>query len=602
MRKILSILVFLLFISASHAQIVEPVKWKHDVVFNNDSLLTLTLEAVVDSGWHLYGTEMKADGPVKTAISYENAKPLSELRVEGEPKSVYDEMFLDTVVFFENKVFFVQQYQLLDKQADFDVLFMACNNEQCTPPNHYKFRVNSPNIAVSQRNSTSHSDNGLLWIFLMGLLGGLIAIFTPCVWPIIPMTVSFFIKRQEREAKSEKQGHNAIKDALLYGLAIVIIYVSLGVLITLLMGASALNDISTNAWLNLFFFALLVVFALSFFGLFEITLPASWSTRLSNQSSSKAGFLSILLMAFTLVIVSFSCTGPIIGTLLVEVADKSILAPTIGMLGFAITLALPFAFCALFPKMIKKLPKSGGWMNRLKVTLAFVELAFALKFFSVADMVEGWGLLSRETFIVIWIIIFLLLGLYLLGVYRFPHDDDETHISVPRFLLAFASLAFALYMVPGLFGAPVKAISAFAPPAQEQVEKWKRSSTQTDMYNFKSDKPILLDFSGFGCVNCRKMEATVFANSQVAERLKNYEIITLMVDDKEDLATPIAVEENGKQITLETIGEKWSYVQRSLFGSNAQPFYIQLSPDGEIISRPYGYDEDVDDFLNWLKY
>ena len=621
---------FLLLCLSVEAQIVEPVKWQHRVEWDSDSVFTLTIEAQIDKGWHLYATEMKADGPVKTAITAKNAKAISPLNAEGKLHSQYDEMFLDTVAYYENKVIFKQQWQALDDSCKFDVIFMACNDVQCTPPNHYIFSVNGLDSDLRQNEerdsdlrqneergsdlrqnegnphpelvSESHLDSSLWTIFLLGLLGGLIAIFTPCVWPIIPMTVSFFIKKQERISKTKGRGNRALKDALLYGLAIIIIYVGLGLIITLLMGASALNDISTNAWLNLFFFVLLVVFALSFFGAFEITLPASWSTKLTNASSSKAGFLSVLLMAFTLVIVSFSCTGPIIGTLLVEVSSNSFLAPTVGMLGFSITLAIPFALCALFPNIIKRLPKSGGWMNRLKVTLAFVELAFALKFFSVADMVEGWGLLSRETFIVLWIIIFLLLGLYLLGVYRFPYDDEDTHISVPRFMLAFASLAFALYMIPGLFGAPVKAISAFAPPATAQVEQWKRSSKQSDMFDFKADKPILLDFSGFGCVNCRKMEAAVFANPQVAERLKNYEIITLMVDDKERLAEPIVVEENGKQITLETIGEKWSYVQRSRFGSNAQPFYIQLSPEGETISKPYGYDEDIDDFLDWLKY
>ena len=448
----------------------------------------------------------------------------------------------------------------------------------------------------------------------MGLLGGLLAIFTPCVWPIIPMTVSFFLKRAG--ASSGQTASKGIRDAVLYGLAIIIIYVGLGLLITVIFGASALNALSTNAVVNLIFFALLLLFAASFFGAFELTLPASWSTKLDSKASSTGGFLSILFMAFTLVIVSFSCTGPIIGTLLVEAAGKSLLAPALGMLGFAIALALPFSLFALFPGILKRLPKSGGWMNRFKVTLAFLELALSLKFLSVADLAYGWHILDREVFISLWIVIFALLGLYLLGLIAFPHDDDSNRkTGVTRFFLAVLSLSFAIYMIPGLWGAPLRAISAFAPPMSTQ--DWTFGSSAVaysgstvhfdDMdkglaYAREHNMPIFLDFNGYGCVNCRKMEAAVLSKPQVEARLRNYVFISLIVDDKTRLDEPILVLENGKERTLRTIGDKWSYLQRSVYGANAQPYYIQLSPDGTKLSDSYSYDENIDKFLQWLIY
>ena len=448
----------------------------------------------------------------------------------------------------------------------------------------------------------------------MGLLGGLLAIFTPCVWPIIPMTVSFFLKRAG--ASSGQTAGKGIRDAVLYGLAIIIIYVGLGLLITVIFGASALNALSTNAVVNLIFFALLLLFAASFFGAFELTLPASWSTKLDSKASSTGGFLSILFMAFTLVIVSFSCTGPIIGTLLVEAAGKSLLAPALGMLGFAIALALPFSLFALFPGILKRLPKSGGWMNRFKVTLAFLELALSLKFLSVADLAYGWHILDREVFISLWIVIFALLGLYLLGLIAFPHDDDSNRkTGVTRFFLAVLSLSFAIYMIPGLWGAPLRAISAFAPPMSTQ--DWTLGSSAVassgstvhfdDMdkglaYAREHNMPIFLDFNGYGCVNCRKMEAAVLSKPQVEARLRNYVFISLIVDDKTRLDEPILVLENGKERTLRTIGDKWSYLQRSVYGANAQPYYMQLSPDGTKLSDSYSYDENIDKFLQWLIY
>ena len=445
------------------------------------------------------------------------------------------------------------------------------------------------------------------------------------------MTVSFFIKR----GGADKGTTNAsvIRDAILYGLSIVIIYVVLGLLVTLIFGASALNALSTNAVVNIIFFLILVLFAASFFGAFEITLPSSWSTALNSKSGNTTGFLSILLMAFTLVIVSFSCTGPIIGTLLVEAAGKSLMAPAMGMLGFAIALALPFSLFAMFPSVLKKLPKSGGWMNTFKVTLAFLELALALKFLSVADLAYGWHILDREVFVALWIIIFTLLGLYLLGLIAFPHDDDDHRkTSVPRLFLAIISLAFAMYMVPGLWGAPLRAISAFAPPMSTQ--DWVMSSggsgvqasavqvsgeyktmsvhdgqiTFTDYeegmaYAKENNMPVFLDFNGFGCVNCRKMEAAVLSKPEVAEHMHKYVLISLIVDDKTKLEEPIVLEENGKTTTLKTVGDKWSHMQREQYQSNAQPYYVQLDADGnKIVETSYAYDEDIEKFLKWLAY
>jgi thiol:disulfide interchange protein DsbD len=401
-------------------------------------------------------------------------------------------------------------------------------------------------------------------------------------------------------------------------MSIVIIYVGLGLLVTLVFGASALNALSTNAVVNIIFFLILVVFAASFFGAFEITLPSSWSTALNSKSGNTTGFLSILLMAFTLVVVSFSCTGPIIGTLLVEAAGKSIMAPAMGMLGFAVALALPFSLFAMFPSVLKKLPKSGGWMNTFKVTLAFLELALALKFLSVADLAYGWHILDREVFVALWIIIFTLLGLYLLGLISFPHDDnDHRKTSVSRLFLAIISLAFAMYMVPGLWGAPLRAISAFAPPmsTQDWVMTPGGSGVQHSeqivfedydegmAYAKEHNMPVFLDFNGYGCVNCRKMEAAVLTKPEVAEHMHKYVLISLIVDDKTKLAEPITVEENGNTITLETIGDKWSYMQRSQYQANAQPFYVQLDANGnKIVETSYAYDEDIEKFLEWLKY
>ena len=589
MKRLATILFAVIAIAlTATAQIVQPIKWTGAV--EGDSV---KLTATIEQGWHLNIIELG----------------------DGFYMDEYEGTFTETVA----------------KADTIRVRYNACDDKMCTAPETWEFVSNSDSGLVSNSDSglTAEGGQSIWWIFVMGLLGGLLAIFTPCVWPIIPMTVSFFIKRGG--AAKGTTNAQVVRDAVLYGLSIVIIYVGLGLLVTLIFGASALNALSTNAVVNIIFFLILVLFAASFFGAFEITLPSSWSTALNSKSSNTTGFLSILLMAFTLVIVSFSCTGPIIGTLLVEAAGKSLLAPAMGMLGFAIALALPFSLFAMFPSVLKKVPKSGGWMNTFKVTLAFLELALALKFLSVADLAYGWHILDREVFVSLWIVIFSLLGCYLLGLISFPHDDeDQRKTSVPRLFLAIISLSFAMYMVPGLWGAPLRAISAFAPPMTTQDWVMTPGTTtgnyQLSTVNYKTmtnhggqitftdydegmafakenNMPVFLDFNGFGCVNCRKMEAAVLSKPEVAEHMHKYVLISLIVDDKTKLEEPITVEENGKAVTLKTIGDKWSHMQRAHYQSNAQPYYVQLDADGNrIVEGSYAYDEDIEKFLNWLKY
>ena len=592
MKKIMTIFAVMAIALTAQAQLVQPIKWAGEIV--GDSV---RLTATIEKGWHLNIIELG----------------------DGFYIDEYEGTFTETVA----------------KADTIRVRFNACDDKMCTAPENWEFVALGDEAIVDKAKGDETKDGetakSIWWVFVMGLLGGLLAIFTPCVWPIIPMTVSFFIKRGG--AAKGTTNAQVVRDAVLYGLSIVIIYVGLGLLVTLIFGASALNALSTNAVVNIIFFLILVLFAASFFGAFEITLPSSWSTKLNSKSSNTTGFLSILLMAFTLVIVSFSCTGPIIGTLLVEAAGKSLLAPAMGLLGFAIALALPFSLFAMFPSVLKKLPKSGGWMNTFKVTLAFLELALALKFLSVADLAYGWHILDREVFVALWIVIFTLLGLYLLGLISFPHDDeDHRKTSVPRLFLAIISLAFAMYMVPGLWGAPLRAISAFAPPMTTQdwvmsagsqaigqsgdqaIGEYKTMSnhggqiTFTDYdegmaYAKENGMPVFLDFNGFGCVNCRKMEAAVLSKPEVAEHMHKYVLISLIVDDKTKLEEPITVEENGKNVTLKTVGDKWSHMQRAYYQSNAQPYYVQLDADGnKIVETSYAYDEDIEKFLEWLAY
>ena len=525
MKRILTILLAFLPLFAA-AQMVQPVKWSGETI--GDSV---RLKAAIEPGWHMNIIEF------------------------GERE--FDEEFADSFVI------------TLAANELTPIRYNACDDKMCTAPEVWSYSE-----AVLQQSGPtaerSNSASGLLIIFLMGMLGGLLAIFTPCVWPIIPMTVSFFLKKG-----------GGLKDAVLYGISIIVLYVGLGLMVTILFGASALNDLSTNAIVNIFFFALLVVFALSFFGLFEITLPDSWSTALDNKARSTGGFLSILLMAFTLVIVSFSCTGPIIGTLLVEAAGKSLLAPAIGMLGFAIALALPFSLFAMFPQWMKQAPKSGDWMTSFKVVLAFLELALSLKFLSVADLAYGWGILPRWLFIAIWIACFAGIGIYLLWNIK----NVTTTRKIIRLICIIPSFAFAGYLVPGLWGAPVKAISAFAPPQEIEGREVFTDYEEGLAYARQAGKPIIIDFTGYGCVNCRKMEAYVLDDDSVKERLKNYVFIELFVDDKRD-----------------GIGDRNSRIQREKFGSNAQPFFVQLDQNGQQIAEPMAFTTDPTEFLEWLKY
>ena len=481
-----------------------------------------------------------------------------------------------------------------------------------TSPKASDSLTDSPNLwspVIDQLKSfgdatVSAADTSWLFIFFAGFLGGLIALLTPCVWPMIPMTVSFFLKRTKDRKK-------AIRDAITYGLSIIVIYLVMGLLITGIFGASALNDLSTNAIFNILFFLLLVVFAVSFFGAFELVLPASWTSKLDSKADSTTGVLSIFFMSFTLVLVSFSCTGPIIGTLLVQAASMgTAVGPAIGMFGFALALSIPFSVFAIFPNMLQSMPKSGGWLNSVKVVLGFLELALALKFLSVADLAYGWRLLDREAFIVLWIVIFSLLGVYLLGKIKFSHDSEVKYVSVPRLFMAIISFAFAIYMVPGLWGAPLKAISAFAPPLYTQDFNLYKNEVHAAFDDYESgmayakkvNKPVMIDFSGFGCVNCRKMEASVWTDPKVKQMLENdYVLITLMVDDMTKLPQPIEIQENGKTRKLKTIGDKWSYLQRSKFGSNAQPFYILLNDEGQPLGPSYAFNEDVSKYIQFLQ-
>ncbi|MBR3090172.1 MAG: thioredoxin family protein [Prevotella sp.] len=603
----------------------------------------------------------------------EGAQPMGGLIKQGKEISEEDQIFGMRLSYFENAVTFIQKYKITAKTYNIKgyLEFGACNDEMCMPPSTVEFEysgkgpeeapaaepakdeaatpaaadaalatalaagtptdtaaadslaatvpavIDSALVASSQDkwwqpsvdelkalNGGNISDRSWLYIFLMGLLYGLLAVFTPCVWPIIPMTVSFFLKR----SKDKKKG---IRDAITYGISIIVIYLALGLLVTAIFGAQTLNDLATNAVFNLIFCALLVVFALSFFGWFELTLPSSWTNKVDNKASETSGLLSIFLMAFTLTLVSFSCTGPIIGLLLVETTTSgNWMGPAIGMLGFAIALALPFTLFALFPTWLKQAPKSGSWMNTIKVVLGFIELAFALKFFSVADLAYGWRLLDREVFLALWIAIFLFLGLYLIGILKFQSDQgSDKAMPVPCIMLGLVSIAFAVYMVPGLWGAPCRAVSAFAPPLYTQDFNLNTKEVRAAYTNYEegmaaakaSGKPVMLDFTGFGCVNCRKMEIAVWTDPTVADKLnKDYVLISLFVDDKTPLDQPIEVQYNGKKRTLRTIGDKWSYLEEMKFGHLTQPLYVLVDNDGNPMTRSFSYKEDVGEYLKFL--
>ncbi len=664
MKQIRNIFVLaLLFVAQmAFAQMANPVTVKSSIKETSDKEAVISFDANIDMGWHMYSTQVVEDGPTPTTINVETisgAKLDGPLQTKAKPIQKFEEMFGANVFFFERTATFLQKLTLTGgkyKVAGY-LEYGACNDKSCIPPSRTEFSFEGETKADASANdeesqpeeekaeeveeavestdsvaadslsevaatvadeglwapvidqlqafeNKSTTNNSLWQIFLLGILGGLVALITPCVWPIIPMTVSFFLKR----SGDQKKG---IRDAIIYGISIVVIYLALGLIVTAIFGASALNALSTNAIFNIFFFLLLVVFAASFFGAFELQLPASWSTAVDSKAEKTGGLLSIFLMAFTLTLVSFSCTGPIIGFLLVEVSTTgTILAPAIGMLGFALALALPFTLFAIFPSWLKQMPKSGGWMNTVKVVLGFVELFFALKFLSVADLAYGWHILDRETFLALWIALALLLAIYLMGFLKFPHDDDDRHIGVTRFFLALISLAFAIYMIPGLWGAPLKAISAFSPPMSTQDFNLQPSEVKVQSNDYdlgmqlakQNHKPVIIDFTGYGCVNCRKMEAAVWTNPEVTDLLSNeYVLIQLFVDDKTPLPETITVNENGQERKLRTVGDKWSYLQSSKFGANAQPFYVLIDNEGNPLSASYSFDEEVDHYLKFLK-
>ncbi len=670
-RSILAFLFIVSFIFQGFAQ--DPTEWKFSLEDKGNGEIELVANVAIEQGWYIYGTDIPDGGPYPTSLSIDRVE--GAVAVGGfEPRdsklnSGYDAIFEMTIGSYEGAAKFVQRFKVTDKAKfvlEGDIRSQACNGSECTPPLPVDFAFKSSDlpatVVATSASTTSVTDDAavatettdeesveaaememtplnlsaessdisgnplwkpvveelqdyglkgsikgksLWWVFIAGFLGGFIALLTPCVWPLIPMTVSFFLKRNKANRKK------AISDAVLYGVSIIVIYVLLGLSITAIFGASALNDLSTSAVFNIIFFALLVFFAISFFGAFDLVLPASWTNKMDSRADSATGMLSIFFMAFTLALVSFSCTGPIIGTLLVEAATSgSMIAPAIGMFGFALALSIPFSFFAIFPSFLESMPKSGGWLNSVKVVLGFLELALALKFLSVADLAYGWGILDRETFLVLWIVIFALLGLYLLGKLKLPNDSDLPHVSVTRLFLSIISLSFAVYMVPGLWGAPLKSISAFAPPMYTQdfnlydgAVDAKTLDYETGMAIAKQqNKPVLIDFSGYGCVNCRKMEASVWTDPRVKSLIDDeYILITLMVDDKTKLPEIIEVEESGRTSKLKTIGDKWSYLQRHKFGSNSQPFYVVLDADGMPLSPSYAFDENPDNYVEFLQ-
>ena len=684
-RNTLFILFTLLFSLTAMAQ-QNPVHFSVQQKQVSPTEVEVIFTAKIDQGWHVYSTNLPADGPTSASLHVDKAEgltPVGKLTTRGKELNVYDKTFEMKLRYFENSVGFVQRYKITAKTYSIKgyLEYGACNDEMCLPPTQveFNFKGNGPASApaatptaanaekektttaatdvaadglsaltamtadtakkadvlpvdtagplkqenaqvnadvnlwqpvikeLSAFNSTKDSTNSSLWsIFFMGVLGGFIALLTPCVWPIIPMTVSFFLKRAKDDRKK------GIRDAVTYGLSIIVIYMGLATLVTWAFGPQKLNELATNAPFNVFFFLLLVVFAFSFFGWFELRLPSSWGNAVDNKASATTGLLSIFLMAFTLSLVSFSCTAPVVGLLLVQAATSGDwVAPAVGMFGFALALALPFTFFALFPTLLKKAPKSGSWMNMIKVVLGFIELAFSLKFLSVADLAYGWHILDRETFLSIWIVLFGLLGLYLIGKLKFPHDDpDQKAMPVPAIMLGLCSLAFSVYMLPGLWGAPCKAVSAFAPPINTQDFNLAPQTVHAAYTDYDegmraaaaAGKPVLVDFTGFGCVNCRKMEASVWTDSRVADKLnKDYVLISLYVDDKTPLKQPVEVKlPDGTSRTLRTIGDKWSYLEQTKFGYLAQPFYVPLDNAGKPLNGSFSFKEDVPAYLEFL--
>ena len=672
MKRLYLTMLALLLMVAAQAQMADPVHFSSELKMLKGNEAEILFKATIDPGWHVYSTDLGDSGPIEATFTVEKmtgAELVGKLKPVGKEIKKFDAMFGMELRFFENAAIFSQKIRFTQSQYDIDgyLEFGACNDESCLPPTQVTFRksgevklttdkaieekekpqakeevavveevaaadtTQADTVAVAavapqgpedtdlwtpvidELRTMGDSDNianqSLLYILLMGFVGGLLAVCMPCIWPIIPMTVSFFLKR----SKSDKG--KGIRDAFTYGISIIVIYLALGLCVTALFGSDTLNAMSTNAVFNIFLFLLLVVFALSFFGWFEIKLPDSWANSVDTKASATSGLISIFLMAFTLVLVSFSCTAPIIGLLLVETTTSgNWLAPALGMLGFAIALALPFTLFALFPSWLKQAPKSGSWMNTIKVVLGFVELAFALKFFSVADLAYGWHLLDREVFLSLWIVIFALLGAYLCGWLKFQSDvenGEQKPMPVVCIMGGLVSLAFAVYLVPGLWGAPCKAVSAFAPPMNTQDFNLNTKTVEARFTDYEQGmavakaegKPVLVDFTGFGCVNCRKMEAAVWTDPQVADLITNdFVLISLYVDDKTPLAEPFEVtDQQGETKTLRTVGAKWSYLQSHKFGANAQPFYVILDNEGKPLCGSRAYKEDIPEYIQFLK-
>ena len=655
----------LLMVLTAMAQMEDPVKFSAEIKTGKTAEAEIVFSGRIEAGWHIYSTDLGSSGPTEASFHVNKADGIElvgKLMPRGNEKSHFDAMFGMNVRYFEGTAQFVQKIRFTKPTYTIDAYleYGVCSDENCLPPGEVALKKSgkSPAVAAatepaaaevaetaapvvadstvapadsavapvtastetlwwqpvteqlealdSEANIANHS---LWYIFIVGFIGGLLALVMPCIWPIIPMTISFFLKR----AKDDRR--KGIKDAMTYGLSIVVIYLGLGLLITAIFGPSKLNELSTSAVFNVILFLLLLVFAFSFFGWFEIKLPDRWANAVDSKASSTTGLISIFLMAFTLVLVSFSCTAPIIGLLLVQtVTTGDWLAPTIGMLGFALALALPFTLFALFPSWLKSAPRSGSWMTTIKVVLGFVELAFSLKFLSVADLAYGWHLLDREVFLSLWIVIFGAMGLYLIGKLKFQEDavggEIDKPMPVPCIMAGLCAIAFAIYMVPGLWGAPCKAISAFAPPINTQDFNLNTKTVEAHYHSYEEGmaaakaqgKPVLIDFTGFGCVNCRKMEAAVWTDPTVADMLNNqYVLISLYVDDKTPLAEPVEVSLNGQQRTLRTVGDKWSYLQASKFGANAQPYYIAIDNDGRPLNHAYGFKEDVAAYIDYLQ-
>jgi thiol:disulfide interchange protein len=673
-RRLFSIGVLILLSSVIlHAQ--NPISWDFTLSDAGNGEINILAKATVEQGWYMYDTNIPEGGPNPTMIEFDEIKgavPVGEFKsIDKKAKVKFDEIFMMEIGSFTNSVTFAQKLKVTDKSS-FSVIgnvrAQACNDQTCTPPLPVDFSFTDSNLPATlvitatssddvsgnqnevvtgnetadindagsisgnesaRSNVTLESvDRDLLWtpvieelqelsdgedlanaslisIFLKGLIWGFAALLTPCVWPMIPITVSFFLNR------NKKSRRKAIQDASIYGLSIIIIYVTLGLLITAIFGASALNNLATSPIFNLIFFALLITFAFSFMGAFELVLPASWTNKMDSKVDSSKGFLSLFFMAFTLALVSFSCTGPIIGWLLVDAATHgNLMAPTVGMFGFALALSIPFTLFAIFPSWLKTLPKSGSWLNTVKVVLGFIVLAVSLKFLSVADLSSGWGLLDRDIFLAIWIVLFVVLGVYLLGKIKLKGDSDINNVSLTRLILAMLSFAFAVYMVPGLWGAPLKPLSAIAPPLSTLDFNLTGESKglifddyEAGMaYAAREGKPVLLEFGGHGCVNCHKMDATVLAEDRVKNLIEEeFVFIVLMVDERTRLPEVIEVDDAGKKTRLRTVGDKWSYLQRYKFGIQSQPYYVVLDHQGKPLSPAHAYDESVDKYVEFLQ-